>query len=132
MRNLRHRLAVDMDIPSLESLDIGMPMTADYAESLKRAWKACPCTWEVDTACSPKCACLHSNPRYASGYAGKIIPCQYALHAALLEMVDGYHVKGCECWDRAVETRECLGEYDPYCLKERCRLRASVGVSDDH
>ncbi len=77
---------------------------ADYAEPLKRVWKR--------IVCNPTCPVQGSNSEfYCPG------------HAALLEMVGGYHLPNCECH------LDCKRD-DRDCLEERRRLRAAVEVEE--
>ena len=79
-------------------------MTADFESWLKKAWENMTCPGETCKDMLPE-----YNDKFCEG------------HAALLRMVDAVHVQGCKC-DRSFPVK---------CQRERRRLRASIGVSDD-
>ena len=80
-------------------------VVADYAEPLKRAWEG--------TDCHPICRAWDGDGAYCKG------------HAALLEMVDGHHFPNCKCNCVDALFIQCD---DAWCIDERRRLRAAVGV----
>ena len=94
-------------------------MTTDYAEPLKRAWKACPCRLEIEMCgyTQPVLGDIMCDCNIRGSQTSKPIKCANPLHAALLEMVDAHvdivYIVSLE------KTHELL------------RLRASVGMNDD-
>ena len=108
-------------------------MTANYTSPLKRAWGLVRCVENM-------CRTVNKKYYYCEG------------HAALLEMVGGIHVKGCNCCEHTRFEMECDPSDHAYpqkfcvvcgnlekvghradgrCLEERRRLRAVVGVEEE-
>lgn len=99
-------------------------MTADYAIPLKKAWGACPCRRGEDAGAN--CGfCLCSRQVYPLTNGKN--PCKWPVHAALLEMVDAFHVTHCWC-NKDPKMDGTWEGIDGHCVAERRRLRAAVGV----
>ena len=83
-------------------------MTADYESELKKAWDA----MHRNSGCGP----YQSSPMCKG-------------HAALLGMVDAYHIWNCPCARQPPRGSNPIPPRN-MCVEERRRLRAAVGVND--
>ena len=90
----------------------------DYAEPLKRAWKACPCQLEIEICgyAQPVLGNIMCDCNIRGSQTSKPIKCENPLHAALLAMVHAYVMA------------QVPYTFDAARIERR--LRTSVGVSN--